>query len=78
MEIRREYIEPIARQFPEIQVIPYIIPGRTGTQLYPQDLGNHSSAIFKRSMRKGSHWRFKKHGVNPSALRRRLRYPIRR
>ena len=38
MEIRREYIEPIARQFPEIQVIPYIIPGRTGTQLYPQDL----------------------------------------
>ncbi len=38
MEIRREYIEPIARQFPEIQVIPYIIPGRTGTQLLPQDL----------------------------------------
>ena len=38
MEIRREYIEPIAKQFPEIQIIPYIIPGRTGTQLYPQDL----------------------------------------
>jgi 4-hydroxy-tetrahydrodipicolinate synthase len=38
LEIRREYIEPIASQFPEIQVIPYIIPGRTGTQLYPQDL----------------------------------------
>ena len=38
MEIRREYIEPIAHQFPEVQVIPYIIPGRTGTQLYPQDL----------------------------------------
>jgi 4-hydroxy-tetrahydrodipicolinate synthase len=38
LEIRREYIEPIARQFPEVQVIPYIIPGRTGTQLYPQDL----------------------------------------
>lgn len=37
-EIRREYIEPIARQFPEIQVIPYIIPGRTGCQLLPQDL----------------------------------------
>ena len=37
-EIRREYIEPIAMQFPEIQIIPYIIPGRTGTQLYPQDL----------------------------------------
>jgi 4-hydroxy-tetrahydrodipicolinate synthase len=38
LEIRREYIEPLAMQFPEIQVIPYIIPGRTGTQLYPQDL----------------------------------------
>jgi 4-hydroxy-tetrahydrodipicolinate synthase len=38
LEIRREYIEPVARQFPEVQVIPYIIPGRTGTQLYPQDL----------------------------------------
>jgi 4-hydroxy-tetrahydrodipicolinate synthase len=38
MEIRREYIEPIASQFPEVQIIPYIIPGRTGTQLFPQDL----------------------------------------
>jgi 4-hydroxy-tetrahydrodipicolinate synthase len=38
MEIRKEYIEPIASQFPEVQVIPYIIPGRTGTQLFPQDL----------------------------------------
>lgn len=38
VEIRREYVEPIARQFPEVQIIPYIIPGRTGAQLYPQDL----------------------------------------
>ena len=38
LEIRREYVEPIAGEFPEVQVIPYIIPGRTGTQLYPQDL----------------------------------------
>jgi 4-hydroxy-tetrahydrodipicolinate synthase len=38
LEIRKEYVEPIARQFPEIQVIPYVIPGRTGTQLYPQDI----------------------------------------
>jgi len=38
LEIRREYVEPIARQFPEVQIIPYVIPGRTGTQLYPQDL----------------------------------------
>jgi 4-hydroxy-tetrahydrodipicolinate synthase len=38
VEIRREYVEPIAQQFPEVQIIPYIIPGRTGAQLYPQDL----------------------------------------
>ncbi len=38
LEIRREYVEPVAKSFPEIQVIPYVIPGRTGTQLYPQDL----------------------------------------
>jgi 4-hydroxy-tetrahydrodipicolinate synthase len=38
VEIRREYIEPIAKQFPNMQIIPYIIPGRTGTQLFSQDL----------------------------------------
>ncbi len=38
LEIRKEYIEPIAARFPEVQVIPYIIPGRTGTQLLPQDV----------------------------------------
>ena len=38
MEIRREYVEPIAKHFPEVQIIPYIIPGRTGAQLLPQDL----------------------------------------
>ncbi len=38
MEIRKEYIEPIASKFPDIEVIPYVIPGRTGTQLLPQDL----------------------------------------
>ena len=38
LEIRKEYIEPIATQFPEVDFIPYVIPGRTGTQLLPQDL----------------------------------------
>jgi len=38
LEIRKEYIEPIAVEFPDIQIIPYVIPGRTGTQLLPQDL----------------------------------------
>ena len=31
-------MEPIAKRFPEVQVIPYVIPGRTGTQLLPQDI----------------------------------------
>ncbi|MEM3161795.1 MAG: 4-hydroxy-tetrahydrodipicolinate synthase [Candidatus Bathyarchaeia archaeon] len=38
LEIRREYVEPIAKEFPQAQIIPYIIPGRTGTQLLPHDL----------------------------------------
>ncbi|MBM3897360.1 MAG: 4-hydroxy-tetrahydrodipicolinate synthase [Thaumarchaeota archaeon] len=43
LEIRREYIEPIARRFPNLNIIPYVIPGRTGTQLLPQDLAILSS-----------------------------------
>ena len=31
-------MEPLAVNFPNMQIIPYIIPGRTGTQLFPQDL----------------------------------------
>lgn len=38
IEIRKEYIEPIAKSFPDAFFIPYVIPGRTGTQLLPQDL----------------------------------------
>ncbi len=38
LEIRKEYIAPVAKRFPEIQIVPYIIPGRTGTQLLPQDV----------------------------------------
>lgn len=38
LEIRREYIAPIAEAYPDLDVIPYVIPGRTGTQLLPEDL----------------------------------------
>ena len=38
LEIRREYVAPVAERFSQIQVIPYVIPGRTGTQLLPEDL----------------------------------------
>jgi 4-hydroxy-tetrahydrodipicolinate synthase len=38
LEVRKEYVEPIARKFPEVQIIPYVIPGRSGTQLLPQDI----------------------------------------
>ena len=38
LEIRKEYIAPVAEAFPETHVIPYVIPGRTGAQLLPEDL----------------------------------------
>jgi 4-hydroxy-tetrahydrodipicolinate synthase len=38
LEIRMEYVAPVAKKFPQIQIIPYVIPGRTGTQLLPEDL----------------------------------------
>jgi len=38
LEIRREYVEPVAKAFPDVEIIPYVIPGRTGTQLLPEDL----------------------------------------
>jgi 4-hydroxy-tetrahydrodipicolinate synthase len=36
--MRREYYEPIARAASEMWLIPYLIPGRTGTQLFPEDV----------------------------------------
>jgi 4-hydroxy-tetrahydrodipicolinate synthase len=38
LEIRKEYVEPIAARFPDLEIIPYVIPGRTGAQLLPEDL----------------------------------------
>jgi 4-hydroxy-tetrahydrodipicolinate synthase len=38
LEIRKEYVAPVARRFPQIEMLPYVIPGRTGAQLLPEDL----------------------------------------
>ncbi len=38
LEIRKEYIAPVATACPDMEIIPYVIPGRTGAQLLPQDL----------------------------------------
>jgi len=38
LEIRREYVAPVAAAFPDLDIIPYVIPGRTGAQLLPEDL----------------------------------------
>jgi 4-hydroxy-tetrahydrodipicolinate synthase len=38
IEIRKEYVAPVAQRFPETDIIPYVIPGRTGAQLLPEDL----------------------------------------
>ncbi len=45
LEIRREYLEPIAHDFPSLSIMPYVIPGRTGTQLLPQDLALANSSF---------------------------------
>ncbi|NVM22510.1 MAG: 4-hydroxy-tetrahydrodipicolinate synthase [Desulfobacterales bacterium] len=48
LEIRREYVAPVADKFPQIQIIPYVIPGRTGAQLLPEDLAmlhNHFANV---------------------------------
>lgn len=38
LEIRKEYLAPIAAAYPDIDIIPYIVPARTGTKLLPEDL----------------------------------------
>ncbi len=38
LELRREYYARVAEAYPEIYIVPYIIPGRTGTALSPEDL----------------------------------------
>jgi 4-hydroxy-tetrahydrodipicolinate synthase len=38
LEIRKEYVAPIANAYKDLDIIPYVIPGRTGTQLLPEDL----------------------------------------
>lgn len=38
LEIRREYVGPVAAAAPDTEIIPYVIPGRTGAQLLPEDL----------------------------------------
>ena len=38
LEIRREYYEVAGKEYPDMEIIPYIIPGRTGAQMLPQDL----------------------------------------
>lgn len=38
MEIRKEYLAKVAGAFPDLSIIPYVIPGRTGAQLLPEDL----------------------------------------
>jgi len=55
LEIRKEYVEPVAKAFPDTQVIPYVIPGRSGTQLLPQDLAIlHSQYSNVRSVKEAT------------------------
>ena len=40
LEIRENYYAVIAKAFPEIAIVPYVIPGRTGCALIPEDLSD--------------------------------------
>ncbi|MDE1819468.1 MAG: dihydrodipicolinate synthase family protein [Euryarchaeota archaeon] len=37
-EVRREFLGPLASQFPDLQFLVYSIPARTGTRMHPIDL----------------------------------------
>jgi 4-hydroxy-tetrahydrodipicolinate synthase len=39
IEIRREYMGAVAAEFPDAEFIPYVIPGRSGCQILPEDVG---------------------------------------
>jgi 4-hydroxy-tetrahydrodipicolinate synthase len=36
--LRKEYYEVIAQKFPDVDIVPYVIPGRSVTALEPEDL----------------------------------------
>jgi 4-hydroxy-tetrahydrodipicolinate synthase len=38
LEIRKEYYQPVADASPDLGIVPYVIPSRTGTRLEPPDL----------------------------------------
>ncbi len=38
LELRKEYHGTVAKAFPEIAIVPYVVPGRTGTVLSAEDL----------------------------------------
>jgi len=38
LELRKEYYGQVAQAYPDVYVVPYIIPGRTGTAMSPEDL----------------------------------------
>lgn len=38
LELREEYYAPAAEKFPDLIICPYVIPGRTGCALLPEDL----------------------------------------
>lgn len=38
LELRKEYYDVVAAKYPDVAIVPYIIPGRTGTAMTPEDL----------------------------------------
>lgn len=78
LEIRKEYIGPVAAAFPDIQIIPYVIPGRTGTQLLPEDLALLNKEFKKCADRERSHRQYSEHETHTRVLRAGFLHSFRR
>ena len=77
IEIRREYVEPVASEFPDMQIIPYIIPGPHGNNDARRG-PRHSDAHLSQCVGgKGGHGRFREHGQDAASVPRRLYHPLR-
>ena len=52
-ELRDEYYAVLAAGYPRTTIVPYVIPGRTGTTLLPEDLAILAAQVSQHQRRKG-------------------------
>ena len=77
LELRTQYYEVIAKAFRKAFIMPYIIPGRTGTKMEVERSGHPPSQIQECEIRQRSNRRPRADGENQNPPGRRFRYPFR-